>query len=427
MTRMISALLLTALSMWPAEARAFKQARTAATADSFASVSAIVHALDSSVFRTSFMDQWQGVFSFGSRITGTASNLACGVWLKNRFESYGLGVHVVEIDTPALANDINGHKNINVIARLPGTVHPDKTVVMCAHFDTNPAGTPGADDNAVSVAVLLEAAKTLRGFTFENSIEFLCSNGHEQNHWGARDYAQKARAGGMNILCCINLDMISWRGSDPDPADMIIYSDQPGRISNALGNTVRDLTNYYYSSALQPVIEGFTANCDQVSFWDNGYKAVWITHARIYDNDPEWSPYHHALNDSIVKYAPYDQPVSIARTSIAAAAYYAVPNGTTSAGRSVAISASVMSPGIVGADIAAEGLHIRLNSRHGCAAKVVLCTVQGRIVGEWTVAAPVGVDDVLLPTGHLTAGSYFARFVGEAANGADVAVRMVDR
>jgi Zn-dependent M28 family amino/carboxypeptidase len=49
----------------------------------------------------------------------------------------------------------------NLLATLPTTAGASAYYVVGAHYDTIP-GTPGADDNASAVAVMLELAGSLR-------------------------------------------------------------------------------------------------------------------------------------------------------------------------------------------------------------------------------------------------------------------------
>ena len=76
----------------------------------------------------------------------------------------------------------------NIIGVLPGT-HPGKAVVLVAHYDTVPAA-PGAADDGSSVAMLLEAARTLRtGPPLQNDIIFLFTDGEEPGLLGAHAFA----------------------------------------------------------------------------------------------------------------------------------------------------------------------------------------------------------------------------------------------
>src|SRR5262245_30989011 len=55
-----------------------------------------------------------------------------------------------------------GDRNVsNIVSELPGERKKDEIVILGAHYDTVET-TPGADDNASAVAVLIETARLLR-------------------------------------------------------------------------------------------------------------------------------------------------------------------------------------------------------------------------------------------------------------------------
>ena len=60
----------------------------------------------------------------------------------------------------------------NVIASRAGLLRPEERVAILAHYDTV-AETPGADDNASGVAVLLEMARALSQLSFERTVHFI--------------------------------------------------------------------------------------------------------------------------------------------------------------------------------------------------------------------------------------------------------------
>jgi Zn-dependent M28 family amino/carboxypeptidase len=60
--------------------------------------------------------------------------------------------------------DYRGRPFSNVIVTIPGTGKREETVLVGAHYDTVD-GTPGADDNASGVAVLIELCRLLKGAT----------------------------------------------------------------------------------------------------------------------------------------------------------------------------------------------------------------------------------------------------------------------
>ncbi len=57
--------------------------------------------------------------------------------------------------------DAMGDEVTNLIVERPGTKRADEIVLLGAHYDTV-FSTPGADDNASAVAVLIETSRLLR-------------------------------------------------------------------------------------------------------------------------------------------------------------------------------------------------------------------------------------------------------------------------
>ncbi|MCA0368123.1 MAG: M28 family metallopeptidase [Proteobacteria bacterium] len=93
-------------------------------------------------------------------------------------------------------NQVTSH---NVIARLPGTTHPDETVLYTAHWDHIGMGEPdatgdrifnGAVDNASGTAGLLELARMFgRAPHTERSIVMISFTGEESGLLGSEYYA----------------------------------------------------------------------------------------------------------------------------------------------------------------------------------------------------------------------------------------------
>jgi hypothetical protein len=73
----------------------------------------------------------------------------------------------------------------NIACRLKGS-SPGKAVLIVAHYDSVPAG-PGASDDGVAVAALLEAARALKSLPqLRRDIIFLFTDGEEKGLLGAR-------------------------------------------------------------------------------------------------------------------------------------------------------------------------------------------------------------------------------------------------
>ena len=97
----------------------------------------------------------------------------------------------------------------NLIARLEGTVEPERILVVGAHFDTI-ANTPGADDNASGVAGMLEVARILAGRNLPYTIEFVAFTLEELYLVGSFHYVDLAQAEGKDIFAMINFEMIGY-------------------------------------------------------------------------------------------------------------------------------------------------------------------------------------------------------------------------
>ena len=113
-----------------------------------------------------------------------------------------------------------GHEVSNLIAELPGSGRADEIVVVGAHYDTVPT-TPGADDNASAVAVLLEVARLMRPRQFERTIRFVAFTCEESPHFhtgemGSQVYARGCRARGDRVVGMLCLEMVGFYSSAPD-------------------------------------------------------------------------------------------------------------------------------------------------------------------------------------------------------------------
>lgn len=76
--------------------------------------------------------------------------------------------------------------------------------LFCAHYDAHP-GSPGANDNAAALCILIELAKALRGRGVAAAFAFL--DGEENGHTGAKLFeAERTR----EFSVIVNLDMCGY-------------------------------------------------------------------------------------------------------------------------------------------------------------------------------------------------------------------------
>jgi Zn-dependent M28 family amino/carboxypeptidase len=201
----------------------------------------------------------------------------------------------------------------NIIA---GVAPASGYYILGAHYDTV-AGTPGADDNASGVAVLLETARlaaslspprpwTFVGFTTEEPPAFFTP------YMGSRVYARRAKEQRHSIKGMLCLEMVGYYtqapGSQPLPFPLqflgypttgnflALVADRGSRpLLAALESAFRSGCQLPTSSIAVPFgghILPETRLSDHASFWDQGYPAVMLTDTAFLRN-----PHYHGPGD----------------------------------------------------------------------------------------------------------------------------------
>lgn len=146
----------------------------------------------------------------GPRPTGTPAEARAAGYLETRLASWGYRVHRQPVPLP------DGGASANVVALPPG-LDPaaERYLLVGAHYDTVPA-SPGANDNASGVAVLLEAARILAARPAKLPVAFVVFGGEEgrpgPKHLslaGSLHYTEvQPEAERRNLVAMLNLDMI---------------------------------------------------------------------------------------------------------------------------------------------------------------------------------------------------------------------------
>lgn len=160
--------------------------------------------------------------SFSSQESETRGIGAARRWIFAEFERVGNGRLQVELDEFNLTYAGFFAPQSNVVATLPGTDPTNGVIIIMAHYDTRPAEiadgvtrSPGANDNATGVALLLESARVLSANTWNQTILFVAMAAEEQNTTGSRHFAQNAFLDNMNVLAAINYDAVGGRPGIP--------------------------------------------------------------------------------------------------------------------------------------------------------------------------------------------------------------------
>ncbi|MEW6332788.1 MAG: M28 family peptidase [Thermodesulfobacteriota bacterium] len=203
----------------------------------------------------------------------------------------------------------------NIIVTLPGKTRPGDVVVIGAHYDTV-GGSPGADDNASAVAVLLEMARRLKDHPPDRTLKLLFFTLEEPpvfrtESMGSFVYARDARNRQERIRAMVCLEMLGYYSdreggqSFPLPFMSLLFPSTPNFIavvgnfaSRSLVNAVSDSLRAGCSVPVETLTTlGFVPGVDfsdHRSFWKMGYPAVMVTDTAFYRN-----PNYHRETDRI--------------------------------------------------------------------------------------------------------------------------------
>lgn len=214
----------------------------------------------------------------------------------------------------------NGGEFSNVIATRAGASQPDRRVLVLAHYDTV-SNSPGADDNASGVAVLLELAALFAAFSFDKTVQFIAVNLEENGDEsvsctglrGSLALAALAREEGWDIEAVLVLESVAFAGASvrqTKPAGLPLDVPETGDFIAAIGNERSRLLVRAFEQAARrcgaslPVVslvvpgngEMFrdTRRSDHAPFWDLGYPAVMFT-----DTTNFRSPHYHQPSDTL--------------------------------------------------------------------------------------------------------------------------------
>jgi len=199
----------------------------------------------------------------------------------------------------------------NIVAR-PRSAPSAPLVILGAHFDSVP-GSPGADDNASGVAVLLEAARILSGLSLRSPVVYCAFNLEELNMIGSTHFAKRLKSHGLKVAAMVSLEMLGYTDSRPGsqkyPAGLGWFYPGRGDFIGIIGNwrSASLLKNFAGAMRQVPALpvetltvlgNGFLVPqvrlSDHAPFWDLGYPALLLTDTAFMRN-----PHYHTSSDTI--------------------------------------------------------------------------------------------------------------------------------
>jgi Zn-dependent M28 family amino/carboxypeptidase len=219
--------------------------------------------------------------------------------------------HNLILDLPPLSSpQASGGKqdNLGIEKGIKKRLPP---IVIGAHYDTVP-GSPGADDNATGVAVLLELARDIASGPLKYPVQLVAFDMEEYGYLGSSHHAAKYKQQQKSIRLMISLEMLGYCNHNPNsqsyPAGLKYFYPNSGNFIALIGTlrTVPDLINLsgkirksgqpceWLSVPNRGLIVPDTRRSDHVPFWDNGYPAIMVT-----DTANMRNPHYHQASDRI--------------------------------------------------------------------------------------------------------------------------------
>ncbi len=319
--------------------------------------------------------------SYFTRRADSATVLQAKDWLVAQLSA----IPGVQVTT----STFDGAYGPNVIATLPGQVHPERVVVLGAHYDSiNGSGSglaaPGADDNASGSAGLLEAVSILAQGEFENSVRCVWFCAEEMGLVGSEADAAALKAAGTDVIAMLNMDMIAHlEAGDALDLDFASNSTDP-----ALTQFCRDATAAYVPAL--PTLTGVltAGSSDHAAYNAEGFPAAFF-----FEDLQQYSSVIHTSAD-VVGSSANDWVLAqrITQAFVASAAALAAPvdlalahaplADTTDAGGPYSLAVDVLS--LTGAGVAAVEAHVSVDG----GPEQVVALMPGLSPGDWVGSLP---------------------------------------
>ena len=334
--------------------------------------------------------------TYYTRCSNQPSAVAAKDWLVQQLQaSPGL---TVTTDT------YSGLYTPNIIATLPGTIHPDRILVLGAHYDSvHSSGSsrraPGADDNASGAAGILEVARILPQMQFENTIRMVLFSAEELGLIGSMADASTLFANGADVVGMLNMDMNAYRA----PGDTL-------SLSLIRDNADAGLTWFFLnvSKAYQPTFAARIGSIAGGTSDHQSYTTYGFPSAFAFEDAMQYSPYIHSTNDTVGLSAnDFNLAELIVKSFLATAAELAEPlsmeiehtplTDTITTGTALALEAMVTS--VSGATVTSVEAVYRVDGGSFTSRNLIPADTPGRWIGSLPgFSQPGNVEYYLLAT-----------------------------
>jgi hypothetical protein len=196
---------------------------------------------------------------------------------------------------------MRGARHYNIIAEIPGKLHPNKVLIIGSHIDSTAGRTrsaekvaPGADDDASGTVAVLHIARALSKFPLNCTVRFVHFSGEEQGLYGSTSYSQKVAKAKTQVVAMIQLDMVGYCRAGKE----LYVHDSAGR-NNSHPLALSFINNVKRYGLQIKAADGHTRfledRSDHAGFLDQGYTAVLLTEC----NEEEINPNYHSTSDRV--------------------------------------------------------------------------------------------------------------------------------
>jgi len=203
-----------------------------------------------------------------------------------------------------------GERFVNLIGSPPGD-RPGPRLIIGAHLDTVP-GTPGADDNASGVAVMLEASRLFAAPPPALPLEFAAFTLEELGMVGSARYAQTLRETKQPVLGMLSLEMVGFtesaglqhypwflKGRYPSTGNYLglAANGRSRPLLEAVTRAMRTIPGLPVETMVLPGngwVFPESRLSDHAPFWDRGYPALLVTDTSFFRN-----PHYHQPTDTV--------------------------------------------------------------------------------------------------------------------------------
>lgn len=331
---------------------------------------------------------------------------------------------------------INSYTGVNIIGTKLGLKNEASTYIIDAHYDGVSNG-PAADDNGSGVVGMIEAARILSQYNFENSIKFIGFDFEESGLIGSAKYNQSGIKQTESIDGVLNFEMIGYftnkinSQSTPTGFNLLfpeayneLVSDQfRGNFLVVCGNTNSSSLNTTFLNASKtyvPQLKNISIEVpqngqiapdfrrsDHASFWDNNKKALMLT-----DGADTRNLAYHTSGDSIGN-LNFTFMSNIVKASIATIAVLAKPISLSYAEYDISpvnIKHIDNNNSIVNFQVYPNPTNsdfmLKLTSKQNTEINMLITDINGKVIYENNLKINLGNNNIPIKLKNIAKGNY---------------------